>query len=189
MVDDPVKRPKLPKSIRGRVLIKGGCELRLYGIFIFSLRTLRDKGFGKSAMETAVLDEVKKFTDLIDKRLEDSESNSTTSSDLNIELGIAVVNSLWSILTGEQIDHGDRRVSDVILGTGKFIRRESMLGALMVYPWLRHLPIFNKQFSHSKNVGPLKMRQLQDDMVAIKKVSFDFITHHLHHQWFFQMTL
>ena len=125
-------------------------------------------------METAVLDEVKKFTDLIDKRLEDSESNSTTSSDLNIELGIAVVNSLWSILTGEQIDHGDRRVSDVILGTGKFIRRESMLGALMVYPWLRHLPIFNKQFSHSKNVGPLKMRQLQDDMVAMKKVH-DFL--------------
>ena len=141
---------------------------------IFSLRTLRDKGFGKSAMETAVLDEVKKFTDLIDKRLEDSESNSTTSTDLNIELGIAVVNSLWSILTGEQIDHGDRRVSDVILGTGKFIRRESMLGALMVYPWLRHLPIFSKQFSHSKNVGPLKMRQLQDDMVAMKKVH-DFL--------------
>ena len=62
-------------------------------------------------MEFAVREEVKKFTDLIDKRLEQSKTNKTTSTDLNIELGIAVVNSLWSILTGEQINHGDRRVS------------------------------------------------------------------------------
>ena len=62
-------------------------------------------------MEFAVREEVKKFTDLIDKRLEQSNTNKTTSTDLNIELGIAVVNSLWSILTGEQINHGDRRVS------------------------------------------------------------------------------
>ena len=75
-----------------------------------------------------------------------------------------------SILTGEQIKHGDKRVSDVILGTGTFIRRESMLGPLMIYPWLRHLPLFSSQFSKSKTVGPLKMRQLQDDMVATKKV-------------------
>ena len=63
-------------------------------------------------MEVAVREEVKKFTDLIDKRLEQSKTNKTTSTDLNIELGIAVVNSLWSILTGEQINHGDRRVSN-----------------------------------------------------------------------------
>ena len=63
-------------------------------------------------MEFAVREEVKKFTDLIDKRLEQSKTNKTTSTDLNIELGIAVVNSLWSILTGEQINHGDRRVSN-----------------------------------------------------------------------------
>ena len=37
-----------------------------------------------------------------------------------------------SILTGEQIKHGDKRVSDVILGTGTFIRRESMLGAVLM---------------------------------------------------------
>ena len=78
------------------------------------MRTLRDKGFGKSAMEFAVREEVKKFTDLIDKRLEQSKTNKTTSTDLNIELGIAVVNSLWSILTGEQINHGDRRVSNYL---------------------------------------------------------------------------
>lgn len=65
-------------------------------------------------MEFAVREEVKKFTDLIDKRLEQSKTNKTTSTDLNIELGIAVVNSLWSILTGEQINHGDRRVSNPI---------------------------------------------------------------------------
>lgn len=60
-------------------------------------------------------------------------------------------------------------MSEIIVGTGKFIRRESMMGALMIYPWLRHLPMFNSQFSKSKSVGPMKMRQLQDDVVAEKQ--------------------
>lgn len=64
------------------------------------------------------------------------------------------------------------QVSEIIVGTGKFIRRESMMGALMIYPWLRHLPMFNSQFSKSKSVGPMKMRQLQDDVVAEKQVIF-----------------
>nr|AKH03500.1 cytochrome P450 3033B1 [Paracyclopina nana] len=134
----------------------------------FSLRTLRDRGFGKSAMEHAVLEEVKKLTDLIDKKLENNKGE-TSSLDLSKDFSISVVNSLWSILTGEKIALGDKRVSEIIVGTGKFIRRESMMGAIMIYPWLRHLPFFNSQFSHSKNVGPLKMRQMQDEMVAMKQ--------------------
>ncbi len=64
------------------------------------------------------------------------------------------------------------KVWDVVAGTGHFIRRESLLGAVMVFPWLRHLPLISKQFNRSKSVGPLKMRKLQDDMVAIKQVTF-----------------
>ena len=40
----------------------------------------------------------------------------------------------------------------------------------MIYPWLRHLPLFSSQFLKSKSVGPMKMRQLQDDVVAEKQV-------------------
>ena len=35
----------------------------------FSLRTLRDRGFGKSAMEHAVMTEIEKFFEIVDKQL------------------------------------------------------------------------------------------------------------------------
>ena len=99
-------------------------------------------------MEFAVREEVKKFTDLIDKRLEQSKTNSTTSTDLNIELGIAVVNSLWSILTGEQIDHGDRRVSPLIylnqknFALGAHLRNKKFLLKFLSQPNASKFAIF-----------------------------------------------
>ena len=44
----------------------------------------------------------------------------------------------------------------------------------MIYPWLRHLPHFYSEFEKSKFVGPMKMRQLQDDVVAEKQVNRAF---------------
>ena len=35
------------------------------------------------------------------------------SSSINQTLSVAVVNSLWSILTGEKINHGDKRVINI----------------------------------------------------------------------------
>lgn len=147
-------------------------------------------------MELAVLEEVDKFTEIVKKKIQEKKELDQkyleVKSDLNIDLSIAVVNSLWSILTGEKITDGDKKVekyyltvyvsidyqfsgyffqvSDVLVGAGQFIRRESMMGALMIYPWLRHLPLINSNFTYSKSIGPMRMRQLQDDMVAIKQV-------------------
>ena len=39
-----------------------------------------------------------------------SSRNRKKSSTVNHHLSVAVVNSLWSILTGEKIAHGDERV-------------------------------------------------------------------------------
>ena len=73
---------------------------------------------------------------------------------------MAVVNSLWSILTGEKICHGDERVKEIVMGTDEFIKNESLAGPLMIFPWLRHLPFIAAKFRASKS-HPLKMRQLQ----------------------------
>lgn len=78
----------------------------------FSLRTLRDRGFGKSAMEHAVLTEIEKFFEVVEKQLK-NEEDQQSSCDLNKDLSVAVVNSLWSILTGQKIAHGDKRVRKI----------------------------------------------------------------------------
>ena len=99
---------------------------------LFSLRTLRDKGFGKSVMEHTILEEIDKFTSLhswqkIGKQNWRDKVSCTfvpynsfyisyltlrnKSTDLNRDLSIAVVNSLWALLTGDKIEHGNKRVS------------------------------------------------------------------------------
>ncbi len=55
-------------------------------------------------------------------------------------------------------------------GTDDFIRNESLSGALMMFPWMRHLPVFSTKFKASKQ-SPLKMRQLQNDIVEKRRKS------------------
>jgi len=62
----------------------------------FTLRVLRDFGFGKSSMEDSILDEVDKLCEEISK-FNDKEL------DIGLKMNISILNSLWSILTGERL--------------------------------------------------------------------------------------
>ena len=42
------------------------------------------------------------------------------STNINQTLSVAVVNSLWSILTGEKISHGDKRVWSLLCSASPF---------------------------------------------------------------------
>ena len=53
------------------------------------------------------------------------------------------------------------RVKEIVAGADAFIKNESIVGPLMVFPWLRHLPFIAARFRASKVQGPIKMRQLQ----------------------------
>lgn len=125
----------------------------------FALRTLRDFGFGKSVMEEVIQDEVTKFTQV----LAQAQENNSTS--LVQSLSVSVVNSIWTILTGEKIPHGDNNIKEIVEGTDEFIKNESLSGSLMMLPWLRHVPVIREKFLASKK-APLKMRQLQNAAVA-----------------------
>ena len=83
-----------------------------------------------------------------------------SSERLGHALSVSVVNSLWTILTGTKIPHGDSAVEEIVSGTGEFIRNESLSGPIMMLPWLRHLPFVRDKFLASKK-APLKMRKMQ----------------------------
>ena len=59
-----------------------------------------------------------------------------------------------------RIPHGDSAVEEIVSGSGEFIRNESLSGAIMMLPWLRHLPFVRDKFLASKR-APLKMRKMQ----------------------------
>jgi len=73
----------------------------------FSLRQLRDFGFGKSSMEEIVMDEVKEISDWLKRE----EGNPVS---LTHRFSLATYNSIWRILTGERFDHDDAKLHKIL---------------------------------------------------------------------------
>lgn len=84
-------------------------------------------------MESIILEEVNKLVRILEGSKDDANANQIKleqtssnpeetgskqsrcrkkSTNINQTLSVAVVNSLWSILTGEKINHGDKRVKN-----------------------------------------------------------------------------
>ena len=62
----------------------------------FTLKNLRDFGFGKLSMEGLILEEVQKCNEMLS-----NEAGTTTQ--LSLKLNIAILNALWKLLTGEKV--------------------------------------------------------------------------------------
>jgi len=73
----------------------------------FGMRTLRDFGFGRASMEEMILEEAQELCDWL-------KNQGGAPVELNRRLSLAVVNSLWRILTGERYDHDDKALLDIM---------------------------------------------------------------------------
>ena len=71
------------------------------------MRHLRDFGFGKTSMEQMILDEA---MELIEGLKRDSGKPVITQNRFNI----AVLNALWTIISGERLRHDDPELQDII---------------------------------------------------------------------------
>jgi len=73
----------------------------------FTLRTLRDFGFGKQGMEEMIKEEVNLFKALIDK------SKSEPFDFIN-QFNLPILNALWRITVGERFDYDDPKLLSII---------------------------------------------------------------------------
>lgn len=78
----------------------------------FALRHLKDFGFGKRSMESLIMDEV---TELVSGFRRDAGQPISTQTRFNI----AVLNSLWAIVTGQRFSHDDPVVTQIIKNVHK----------------------------------------------------------------------
>ena len=62
----------------------------------FTLRNLRDFGFGKTSMEALIQEEIEKCVEVLS-----GEAGKTTQ--IGLKMNIAILNALWAILTGEKV--------------------------------------------------------------------------------------
>ena len=73
----------------------------------FTLRNLRDFGFGKNSMENIVMEEVQTVINWMKKK----EGQPVT---LDRKFSLSVLNALWNIMTGERYDHNDPELSHIL---------------------------------------------------------------------------
>ena len=107
----------------------------------FTLRNLRDFGFGKASMESALNEEVQKLIEFMRPKMNQPLS-------LGKPMSITTLNALWSILTGEKLELDDPKLNDTLDAFEKFLRNAegptSAVGCLLPFPKLLMIPLVKK---------------------------------------------
>lgn len=102
----------------------------------FSIRTLRDFGFGKQKGQDAVMEE--ELDELI-RRLDDKIANERDSSICMSQLfSVSVLNIIWSMMAGTRFSHDDAKLQALvkhIYDNTRFMKASGNI--LMAYPFLR----------------------------------------------------
>lgn len=91
----------------------------------FSLRQLRDFGFGRSSMEAMILEEVQKLRKCLQKE-------TGKPLDLSFKMNISIINALWLILVGERLELDDERLLKIVRTMDKLLRETQVSGLFSV---------------------------------------------------------
>ena len=137
----------------------------------FTLRTLRDLGFGKRSSEGMILEECDNIVRSIKMMIENSEDGLI---DLDKLLNKAALNIVWNITAAQRFDYDEERMKKLY----NFIDVFMMLGLkvvgkpLGIFPWLRFVPPFRSTYNEVYN-GMEKCRAFIRETIKYHKETFD----------------
>lgn len=111
----------------------------------FTLRHLRDFGFGKTSMEGLIHEEAEECINSIKKSVK--EAGPSCVININDKFAVSILNILWSIMAGTRYRHDDDKLKKLLNTIQESFRSGNVIGNLVfMYPFLRHLPFFKQQF-------------------------------------------
>eukprot|EP00094_Tigriopus_californicus_P010881 TCALIF_10496-PA protein Name:"Similar to Cyp2j6 Cytochrome P450 2J6 (Mus musculus)" AED:0.07 eAED:0.07 QI:0/0.78/0.7/0.9/1/1/20/349/2332 len=129
----------------------------------FSLRQLRDFGFGRSSMESMILEEVQKLC----KSLQEEAGKPL---DLSFKMNISIINALWLILVGERLELDDERLLKIVRTMDKLLRETQVSGLFSVlFPTLYKM--VHPRFKFARDTFE-SMRILMKQAIVEHKESF-----------------
>lgn len=139
----------------------------------FTLRVLKDFGFGKASMESTLLDE-------LDKLCEELKRCCDKAIDIKTKMNISILNSLWSILTGQKLQLDDPKLQNILDRSNAFLASanpSSALASMLPSPHMFRWSIC-KPLRDALGLDLNSIKACVDGMVEIIE---DQIKHHKSH--------
>jgi len=109
----------------------------------FTLRHLRDFGFGKKSMEGLIQEEIATLIENLNKRISGSKNIQEDGILIKDLFPVSVINILWTIMAGVRYDHNNESFQTLMYNVNEFFRNGSPTGGIMAMPILRFVPIIN----------------------------------------------
>ena len=112
----------------------------------FTLRTLRDLGFGKSSTENVILDEYTAMKEKMKSMIRDSKDGSV---DVDTLFNQAALNVIWNFITGKRYDYEDKQMQKLVNLLGAFtgLAKDIFGKPLGLFPFLRFIPPLRSKFN------------------------------------------
>jgi len=100
----------------------------------FTLRTLKDFGFGKSGMEGMIQEELMKFRALL-------ETYGKEPIDIAGKMNLPIINALWRVTAGEDFEYDNPVLVDLLTRMTEFLKRIGRPEAVFLFgfPWIAQL--------------------------------------------------
>jgi len=119
----------------------------------FTLRHLRDFGFGKQTMDQYIQEEVSVLFAKMNQLLRNHPEQKETGLDLVSVLPAVAINTLWYIIAGEKHQLDDQKFVDLTQTVLRFFRLGDQSSPVNFYRILQHVPILNRVFQQQKKCG------------------------------------
>jgi len=135
----------------------------------FTMRALKDFGFGKASMEERILEESSR----IEANFRDSAEKSA-EVDISSVFDKATLNVVWGVVAGKTFLYDDVEIERLLGSLDDFLKFGSQLqkGPLILLPWLRHLPPWRSNFEETRE-GMDKVRCFLRDIINSHEETLD----------------
>lgn len=119
----------------------------------FTLRHLRDFGFGKQKMDQYIHEEVSILFDAISRITQKQSDHSEIGLDVLTIMPAVAINTLWYIIAGAKHDLEDEQFICLTQLVLKFFRLGNQASPVLVYKLLQKIPIVNKNYRQQEDCG------------------------------------
>eukprot|EP00092_Neocalanus_flemingeri_P024855 GFUD01026951.1.p1 GENE.GFUD01026951.1~~GFUD01026951.1.p1 ORF type:complete len:495 (-),score=88.71 GFUD01026951.1:186-1670(-) len=136
----------------------------------FTLKSLRDLGFGKNSSEEIVLEECRAVVEKIKQLMAENEG----IVNLDKLFNKAALNVVWNLTAGERFEYEDERMHKLhcFLESFMLIGKDIMGKPLGIFPFLRFFPPFRSVFKTCSD-GMTQLREFISETIYEHETSID----------------